>query len=94
MLAKYPINENFFLALPRKSDSWVWKCILRNPHQFRKGLRWKVGDGTNIKFWSNGWCDDRSLVDLIVVADDAHLDLSLTVTHFILPTKEWDIVKL
>jgi len=28
MLAKYPINEHFFSALPRKSDSWVWKCIL------------------------------------------------------------------
>jgi len=39
MLVKYPVNENFFSAIPRKSDSWVWKCILRNRHQFRKGLR-------------------------------------------------------
>jgi len=94
MLAKYPVNGNFFSALPRKPDSWMWKCILRDHHRFRKGIRWKVGDGTNIKFWSDSWCNNRSLADRMRIADDAHLDLSLTVAHFILPTKEWDIVKL
>jgi len=94
MLAKYPINEHFFSAFPRKSDSRVWKSILRNRHQFRKGIRWKVRDGTNIKFWSDSWYNNRSLTDLMGIDDDAHLDLSLTVVHFILPNKEWDIVKL
>ena len=41
MLAKYPVNENFFTAIPRKSDSWVRKCIRRNRRQFCKGITWK-----------------------------------------------------
>ena len=51
MSAKYPINENFFVAKPKESESWAWKCILKNRHLFRKGIRWKVGSGTNINFW-------------------------------------------
>jgi len=53
-----------------------------------------VGDGTNIKFWSDSWCDNRSLADLMSITDDAHIDLYLTVAQFIPPSKECDLVKL
>jgi len=50
MKTKYSINELFFEVACAKYDSWGWKCILRNRHQFRNGIRWKVGDGTSIHF--------------------------------------------
>ena len=53
-----------------------------------------MGDGTNIKFWSDSWCDNRSLAYLISITDDAHIDVSLTYAQFIHPSKEWDLVKL
>ena len=50
MNAKYLINENFFNVEPKQFDSWVWKCILRNRHEFQKGIRRKVGDQPHISF--------------------------------------------
>ena len=50
MRGKYSINENFFSTEPRKTDSWAWKCILKNRQQFRSGIRWKVGNGLSINF--------------------------------------------
>ena len=41
MLAKYSVNKNFFIAKPRQSDSWMWKCILQNLQQFWKASRGK-----------------------------------------------------
>ena len=29
--------------------------------EFRKGVEFKVGDGTLVRFWTNIWCEDRSL---------------------------------
>ena len=94
MRAKYPINEQFFATGCAKNDSWAWKCILRNRLQFRKGIRWKVGDGTCIRFWTDNWCANDSLLSLLAIDDTSHLDLSLLVSHFITSTKEWDVFKL
>ena len=47
MQAKYQLNEIFFAIKPKKMDSWVWNCILKNRQQFRKGVRWKVGNRLN-----------------------------------------------
>jgi len=44
MQGKYSIDENFFSTKPKKTDSWVWKCILKNQQRFWKGIRWKVGN--------------------------------------------------
>jgi len=39
MQAKYQLDEVFFVIKPKKMDSWVWKCILKDQQQFRKGVR-------------------------------------------------------
>ena len=94
MKAKYSINERFFDVDCAKYDSWAWKCILRNRHQFRKGIRWKVDDGTRICFWLDNWCANDNLVSLLPISDISQLDTSLMVSHFITDAKEWDIMKL
>ena len=71
MCAKYPINENFFGAERKHSDSWAWKCILKNRHLFRKSIRWKVGSGTNINFWLDNWCANDSLVSMLGIRDSS-----------------------
>jgi len=88
MHAKYSINEHFFKVEPRQSDSWPWKCILRNRHQFWKGIRWKVGDGTKINFWLDIWCVNTNLATLLEIIDTSCIDISLLVSDFILDTKE------
>ena len=94
MKAKYSINEHFFDVACAKYDSWAWRCILRNRYQFRKGIRWKVGDGTRIHFWLDNWCANDNLVSLLAVSDISQLDTSILVSYFITGTKEWDILKL
>ena len=94
MCAKYPINENFFGAEPKQSDSWAWKCILKNRHLFRKGICWKVGRGTNINFWLDNWCANDSLVSMLGIRDSSLIDTSLMVSQFITSAHEWDVTKL
>jgi len=79
MKVKYSIAEDFFIIKSRYSDSWVWKCLLRNCNQFRKGVRWKVGDGTKIHFWEDNWCANDNLVNLSEITDGSLIDPSLLV---------------
>ena len=65
MIAKYSINEKFFIVKPRPSDFSAWKCILKNREQFHKGIRWEVGDGKSINFWLDNWCANDSLATLM-----------------------------
>ena len=50
MHGKYSVNEHFVKVKACKTDSWAWKYILRNRHNFRKGLRCKVANGTKLIF--------------------------------------------
>ena len=62
-----------------------------NREQFHKGIRWKVGDGTNINFSHNNWCDNENLVNICGVTDTSLLDTTLKVSDMIYSTKEWDV---
>ena len=94
MQAKYSLSEDFFTLKARSSDSWVWKCLLNNRTQFRNGIQWKVGDGKTIRFWIDNWCAQDNLANMLHSQDVSILDTSLLVSHFISPTKEWDLAKL
>jgi hypothetical protein len=39
----------------------VWKHIRRGWKIFSKFIRFKVGDGTQIRFWHDVWCGDQPL---------------------------------
>ena len=88
MIAKYPLNESFFIAKPKQSNSWAWKCILKNRDQFRKGLHRKVGDGTNINFWLDNWCDNENIVTMCGITDTSLLDMSLKISDMITSTNK------
>jgi hypothetical protein len=39
----------------------VWKQIRRGWDKFRTLVRFEVGVGSQVSFWHNWWCGDRSL---------------------------------
>jgi len=94
MKAKYSINMDFFNITSKILESWVWKCILKNRHQFRKGLCWKVGNGTKIHFCLDNWFANDNLATLLAIPNVFQIDTSFMVSQFISPAKEWDTLKL
>jgi len=94
MQAKYQIDKNFFVVEPKRHDSWAWKCILKNWQQFRKWVKWQVGNGANINSCRDNWCTNDSLTNLLKVLDLALINTSLKVSQFITKSREWDVVRL
>jgi len=91
---KYLIDANFFSIKPKKLDSWAWKCILKNPLQFRKRIQWKVGNGISINFWLDNYYANDSLANMLNITNNSLIDTSLKVSHFFTGNKEWDVARL
>ena len=92
--AKYGAPEQFFTARPKPTDSWAWKCLLRLRPFIQSGIRWKVGNGRSIKFWTDNWCAEESLVTMLQLDPVSLSDPNLLVQDFITPDKQWDLPKL
>ncbi|GAV74739.1 hypothetical protein CFOL_v3_18219 [Cephalotus follicularis] len=63
---KYKKNVPLLEASNKPTQSHVWRNILKGLSCLRKGLVWKVGDGSNINVWSNNWMGLGPLVSLAV----------------------------
>ena len=64
MKAKYLSNTSFRGNLYNNDllgRSKIWQNIVRNRGLLRKGLRWIVGNGFNIRFWEDRWMDGKPL---------------------------------
>ena len=85
--AKYGALEQFFDSRPKSTDSWVWKCILRLRPFIQQGIRWKVGNGHSIQFWTDNWCSEDSIVSMLTLDPSALPDAKIKVSEFITPTK-------
>ena len=94
MRAKYGSPEQFFDSRTKQTDSWVWKCLLRIRPFIKQGLRWKVGNGRNIKFWTDIWCSDATLASILNLDLGNLPEADLRVSDFITPEKQWDTTKL
>ncbi|CAL8129782.1 unnamed protein product [Prunus armeniaca] len=57
-----------------------------------KGMKWRVGDGTRVKFWTDTWIGDVPLVDTNFPLSD-QLDKAETVSNYFSMTG-WNIQKL
>jgi len=92
--AKYGAPESFFEVRPKPNDSWVWKSLLRLRPFVKRGIRWKVGNGHSINFWTDCWCADDNLQSLLNLDQSAVPDIDIKVSAFITPDKQWDSSKL
>jgi len=92
--AKYGAPEHFFDTRPKPTDSWVWKCLLRLRPFIQRGIRWKVGNGQSINFWTDNWCSEESIASMLNLEHSTLSDIELKVKEFITPNKHWDTAKL
>lgn len=53
--AKYFPNGNILTAEPVTGMSYVWRSILKGVDLVKDGLIYRVGNGENIKIWSDPW---------------------------------------
>lgn len=53
--AKYYANSMILEAKPKQGMSYTWKSILRGLDVIKMGMKWRVGDGRNLKIWSDPW---------------------------------------
>lgn len=90
---KYLIKDEFMNRKTRNTDSWAWKKINNTRNLLQKGMRWKLGNGKKISFWTDLWCGDENLLK----QQNKHaseVDLNLRVEHFITCDKSWNVEKL
>ena len=57
-------------------------------------MKWKVGNGTIINFYLDNWCANYSLVNLLKIIDLSLIDISLTVSQFIIESRQWAVARL
>jgi len=56
--AKYFPEGNLLEVLEKPGISYAWRSIVRRVPALKKGLIWRVGDGTQIDIWSDPWIPD------------------------------------
>ncbi|GLT28349.1 hypothetical protein SLA2020_032890 [Shorea laevis] len=61
LLAKYLKNGSLMHCSITQTASATWKSILKCRSILQLGLRWRVGDGQQIKFWQDIWVGDKPL---------------------------------
>jgi len=57
-------------------------------------MRWKVGNGSSINFWTDSWCSEDSLVTMPNLDPSSLLEADIKVSAFITPDRHWDTMKL
>jgi hypothetical protein len=61
--AKYFPTTSILEAKPTAGMSYTWRSILKGVGLLREGVVWRIGDGTDVKIWSDPWLprDDARL---------------------------------
>ena len=90
---KYCQSSGLLEKAAKSIDSWVYKTFRKSFPIFHKGIRWKISEGKDIKFWTNNWCHERNLTQLTNI-DPSTVNLETQVNEFILLNRWWDIPKL
>ena len=53
-MAKFFPNGNI-MEVKEGNDSFAWKSILKGKDVIKKGAQWRVGDGSSIQIFKDGW---------------------------------------
>ena len=48
-------NCSIMDATEKHGESYAWKSILKGRGVIRRGAKWRVGNGEDIKIWGNNW---------------------------------------
>ena len=75
----------------KSTGSPVWRSILQSRVIIRKGIRWKLGNGNNIRFWWNNWIDNTNLVDVLGLDSSTIPNPQIRVCAVITSDHCWDV---
>ncbi|PRQ37611.1 putative reverse transcriptase zinc-binding domain-containing protein [Rosa chinensis] len=93
MRRKYLRKVSFFQAKKKQKNSIAWSGVLDARDLIMKGMRWIIGNGKNIKFWTFNWAFDCHLLHLIPDNKRNMINLEESVAESIINGK-WDKAKL
>jgi hypothetical protein len=75
--AKYFPHTSFLEAQLSGNVSYIWRSICEARHVLHDGLRWRVGNGTNIKIWKDAWLPSPSTFRLISPISDSNSEATV-----------------
>jgi hypothetical protein len=53
--ARYFPNTSILEAVPMSGISYTWRSILKGVSLLKEGLVWRIGDGVQVKMWTDPW---------------------------------------
>ncbi|GJW31241.1 reverse transcriptase [Tanacetum coccineum] len=84
-------NCGFLVAKRGSHPSWIWSSLLHGRDLLLQGVRWQVGDGRNISFWTQKWIPYSE--DFYIRYPLGPFKIGELVSGFIL-NGEWNLNKL
>lgn len=85
---KYFRSSSFLEAKLGHCPSLIWRSVWKAADLLRKGLRWRVGDGKNIKIWGQRWVPIPST--FCIQSPVSLLDKEAKVCELMKGNGEWD----
>ena len=93
MRRKYLRKNSFFQVKKKQNNSTAWNGILDARDLITKGMRWILGNGKNIMFWTFNWVFDNPLINLIPDGNRSRININETVNDYIINGR-WDVQRL
>jgi hypothetical protein len=88
--AKYFPNTSMLEAQPMTGISYTWRSILKGINLLKEGLVWRIGNGEQVKMWSDPWIPRQGSR---IPITPRHQNLLTRVQELIDPiTGDWDEV--
>jgi hypothetical protein len=88
--AKYFPNTSVLEAQPMAGISYTWRSILKGINLLKEGLVWQIGNGEQVKMWSDPWIPRQGSR---IPITPRHQNLLTRVQELIDPiTGDWDEV--
>lgn len=91
--AKYYRKTSFMEARSYQSSSYAWRSIIQTQPLIKKGMKWIVGDGQQIRVWKDNWLPDKENVASKNSQHIHHPDL-IVKDLFLSGTTIWDLNKI
>jgi ribonuclease HI len=81
--AKYYPHEGFLDAKLGHNPSYVWRSIHASQVVVRKGLRWRIGSGTDVCVWNQPWLrnDEQPFITSDIVAGKEYMKVADLIDH-------------